>query len=57
MDDADTRMRISPSLFALKEVRNLPRDPIDSLKSKIQKRFQELLAVDPPGDKTESESG
>ena len=42
MNDNDNK--ISPSLFALKKVSNLPREPIDALKAKILARYEELLA-------------
>ncbi len=42
MNDNDNM--ISPSLFALKKVSNLPREPIEELKAKILARYQELRA-------------
>jgi hypothetical protein len=42
MNDSDNR--ISPSLFALKKVSNLPREPIEALKARILERYKELLA-------------
>jgi hypothetical protein len=44
----DTGIKISPSLFALKEIANLPREPIDKLKSQILERYNQLLVAQKP---------
>jgi hypothetical protein len=38
----ETILQISPSLFELKEMRNLPRGPIDELKAKILAEYRAL---------------
>ena len=50
MNDDDKK--ISPSLFDLKTVSNLPREPIEKLKAKILARYEELLAEEKPGSKS-----
>jgi hypothetical protein len=56
MDDQSTRTKISPSLFALNPVPNLPRKPIEDLRAKIVERYRELLAEpqEIPSNKSES---
>ncbi len=53
MSDDDNR--ISPSLFALKRVANLPRESIENLKAKILSRYEEILAEEKPDKSASSE--